>query len=127
MPWPQTPVVTRTLAVTLASLLPSLGIDRVGFSPANGINLTDHNYTFFGAQYRACNLAPPSFRPPSPVLPVDFANELSAILCSCGTCTHWVAISNFILLCGGIPTIRIYLGTTMQELSGFRLILQVGG
>jgi hypothetical protein len=44
----------------------------------------DHNYTFFGAQYRACNLAPSSFRLPLPVLPVDFANELLAKLYSCG-------------------------------------------
>ena len=47
--------------------------------------LPDHNYTFFGAQYRACNLAPSSFGLPLPVLPVDFANELLAKLCSCGT------------------------------------------
>jgi hypothetical protein len=47
--------------------------------------LTDHDYTFFGTQYRACNLAPSSFGPPLPVLPVDFANELLARLCSCGT------------------------------------------
>ncbi len=49
--------------------------------------LSDHNYTFFGAQYRACNLAPSSFGLPSPVLPVDFANELLAKLYSCGTST----------------------------------------
>jgi hypothetical protein len=44
----------------------------------------DHNYTFFGAQYRACNLAPSSFGLPLPNLPVDFANELLAKLYSCG-------------------------------------------
>jgi len=54
-------------------------------SPFKGLILPDHNYTFFGAQYRACNLAPSSFGLPSPVLPVDFANELLAKLYSCGT------------------------------------------
>ena len=49
------------------------------------IILLVHNYTFFGAQYRACNLAPSSSRLPLPGLPVDFANELLAKLCSCGT------------------------------------------
>ena len=57
---------------------------RLSFRYAKLI-LTDHNYTFFGAQYRACNLAPSSFGLPSPVLPVDFANELLAKLYSCGT------------------------------------------
>jgi hypothetical protein len=39
--------------------------------------LTDHNYTFFGAQYRACNLTPSSFGLPLPVLPEDFAKLTS--------------------------------------------------
>ncbi len=61
-------------------------IQRVGFQFRFAkLNLLDHNYTFFGAQYRACNLAPSSFGPPLPVLPVDFANELLAKLCSCET------------------------------------------
>jgi len=47
--------------------------------------LTDHNYTFFGAQYRACTLVPSSFGLPLPILPVDFTNELLAKLYSCGT------------------------------------------
>ena len=34
MPWSQTPVVTRTLAITHTSLLPSDTIQRVGFRPA---------------------------------------------------------------------------------------------
>ena len=44
----------------------------------------DHNYTFFGAQYRACNLVPSTFRLPSPGLPVDFTTDLLAILWSGG-------------------------------------------
>ena len=85
-PLHQTPVVTRTLAISHPGLLPSAALQSVGFHPelAEFIPM-DHNYTFFGAQYRACNLAPSSFGLPLPVLPVDFANELLAKLCSCGT------------------------------------------
>jgi hypothetical protein len=101
MLWSKTPVVTHRLAITPVSLRPSVTLECVGFPPAiAGFILMDHTYTFFGAQYRACNLVPPSFRPPSPVLPVDFTNELPAKLCSCGTFTHWVTSSNFILLFG---------------------------
>ena len=101
MPWSKTPVVTPRLAIAPVSLLPSVTLECVGFPPGiAGFILMDHNYTFFGAQYRACNLVPSSFRPPSPVLPVDFTNELPAKLCSCGTYTHWVTLSNFILLFG---------------------------
>ena len=86
MPWSQTPVVTCTLAIAHTSLLPSDTLKCVGFrSDYAVLILTDHNYTFFGAQYRACNLAPSSFGLPLPVLPVDFANELLAKLYSCGT------------------------------------------
>jgi hypothetical protein len=86
MPWSKTPVVTCTLAIAHTSLLPSDTLERVGFrSDYAVLILTDHNYTFFGAQYRACNLAPSSFGLPLPVLPVDFANELLAKLYSCGT------------------------------------------
>lgn len=108
MPWSKTPVVTHRLAIAPVSLLPSVTLQCVGFPPAlAGFILMDHNYTFFGAQYRACNLVPSSFRPPFPVLPVDFTNELPAKLCSCGTYTHWVTLSSFILLFSGIPAIRI--------------------
>jgi hypothetical protein len=34
MPWPKTPVVTRKLAKSLASLRPSVVLHRVGFHPA---------------------------------------------------------------------------------------------
>ena len=86
MPWSQTPVVTCTLAIAHTSLLPSDTLKCVGFrSDYAVLILTDHNYTFFGAQYRACNLATSSFGLPLPVLPVDFTNELLAKLCSCGT------------------------------------------
>ncbi|CAB1080752.1 hypothetical protein D1AOALGA4SA_8428 [Olavius algarvensis Delta 1 endosymbiont] len=60
-------------------------LNAVGFLPYKRDYPNDHNYTFFGAQYTACNLAPSSFGLPLPVLPVDFANELLAKLCSCGT------------------------------------------
>ena len=46
--------------------------------------LTGRNYTFFGAQYTACTLAPSGSRLPSPGLPADFATELAATLCSGG-------------------------------------------
>jgi hypothetical protein len=67
------------------SLQPSVSFQCVGFLRSWRIIPWDHNYTFFGAQYRACNLAPSSFELPLPVLPVDFSNELLAKLCSCGT------------------------------------------
>ena len=60
--------------------------------------LSDHNYTFFGAQYRPCALDPSGFRLPSPGLPADFTTELPATLCSDRTFTCWVTISNFIYL-----------------------------
>ena len=108
MPWSKIPVVTRTLAIAPASLLPSVTLQCVGFPPyERDLSLRTTTIHFFGTQYRACNLAASSFRPPLPALPVDFAYELLAKLCSCGTCTHWVTKSNFILHCGGIPTIRI--------------------
>ncbi len=100
-PWSKTPVVAHRLAIAPVSLLPSVTLECVGFPPTfAGFILMDHNYTFFGVQYRACNLVPSSFRPSSPGLPVDFTNELPAKLCSCGTYTHWVTLSNFILLFG---------------------------
>ena len=83
--WSQTPAVTCTLALTSTSLLPSTKFKASAFIPYPGLILTVRNYTFFGAQCRACNLAPSSFGPPLPVLPVDFANVLLAKLCSCGT------------------------------------------
>jgi hypothetical protein len=56
----------------------------------------DHNYTFFGAQYRACTLDPSSFALPLPGLHVDFTTELAASLYSGGIFTHWVTITSFI-------------------------------
>ena len=85
MPWSQTPVVTWTLAIAHSGLLPSTKYKASAFIPFPGLIQLVHNYTFFGAQYRACSLAPLSFGPPLPVLPVSFANELLAKLCSCGT------------------------------------------
>ena len=53
---------------------------RRRLSPALQDYHNDHNYTFFGAQYRACNLDPSSFRLPLPGLPVDFTTDLPAKL-----------------------------------------------
>ena len=57
---------------------------RLSFYNAELI-LTVRNYTFFGALYRACTLAPSGFRLPLPGLPADFATEPAATLCSGGT------------------------------------------
>lgn len=85
MPWSQTPVVTCILAIAHTSLLPSAQFTVSAFISILRLIQSDHDYTFFGAQYRACYLAPSSSGLPSPGLPVDFANELLAKLCSCGT------------------------------------------
>jgi len=45
-------------------------------SPATRDYPNDHNYTFFGAQYRACTLVPSSFVLRLPGLHVDFSTGL---------------------------------------------------
>jgi hypothetical protein len=77
MPWSQTPVVSRLLALTHSGLLPSAACRASAFFPIRGNYPQDHNYTFFGAQYRACTLG---FGLPSPGLPVDFTTDLPARL-----------------------------------------------
>ena len=63
MPWSKTPVVTSTLAISRQGLLPSTASIASAF-PVNRIILTDHNYTFFGVQYRAYTLDPVRLRTP---------------------------------------------------------------
>ncbi len=97
MPWPKTPVVTCILAKSLTGLLPSAKSNASTFLTLNArFILSDHNYTFFGAQYRACILDSSGSRLPLPGLPAEFTTELLAKLCSGRTFTCWVTISNFI-------------------------------
>ncbi len=81
MPWSQTPVVSRILAIAHPGLLLSDTMHRVSFhlKPSEAYP-NDHNYTYFGAQYRACILAFPGFRLPLPGLPADSATDLLATL-----------------------------------------------
>ena len=78
-----------------------------------------HNYTFFGAQYRACDLDPSGFRLPLPGLPADFSADcwlsFSQVGLSLYAITHWVTSTNFMGFLP-IPRLRIYLGTRMHLL-----------
>ena len=114
MPWSQTPVVTSKLATTCQGLLPSARSRASALPEFTGLS-NDHNYTIFGAQYRAWILAPSSFVLRLPGLHVDFTTERMADLCSGGTfafaITHWITLTNFIPILRGFPTFRAYLGT----------------
>ena len=102
MPWSKTPVVTHILAITPISLLPSVTLERVGFPPAvaEGYPYGPQLYIFRKLSTEPAILFHPASDLRLTVLPVDFTNELLAKLCSCGTYTHWVTLSNFILLFG---------------------------
>ncbi len=117
MPWSKTPVVTRILALTHPGLLPSACCKASAFIPHSGIILMDHNYTFFGAQYRACTLVPSSFVLPLPGLHVDFSTDLVANRWSGGTFAvrdHPLGnINQFHPDLRGFPRFRAYLGTRM--------------
>lgn len=88
MTWSKTPVVFCALRrvgistyLAWLELLPSRKYNLSAFT----LNTTksypnDHNFTFFGAQYRPCILDPSSFALPSWVLHVDFTTNLSARL-----------------------------------------------
>ena len=87
-PITQTPVVTCTLAITPTSLLPSVALQRVGFHSAKrNLSFRTTIIHFSGLNITPWRdyLAPSSSGLPLPVLPVDFANELLAKLCSYGT------------------------------------------
>lgn len=77
MPWSQTPVVSRILAITHPGLPPS-GHSTPSAFPSGfpKVYPDDHDYTHFGAQYRACVLAFPGFRLPLPGLPAGSATDL---------------------------------------------------
>ena len=81
MIWSQAPAVTRMLAISRPGLLPSVK-DKTSALPSGCPEgyPDDHNYTHFGAQYKACNLAPSGFGLPLPGLPSDFASGLPATL-----------------------------------------------
>ncbi len=80
MPWSKTPVVPLMLAITYAGLLPSDRLTPSAFSQKKRDYPNDHNYTFFGAQYKACILDPSSFGLSSRSLPADFTTDLVANL-----------------------------------------------
>jgi len=61
MPWSQTPVVSSKLAMALEGLLPSRKFSLSAFHPISGGYPNVHNYTYFGAQYKACTLDSLSF------------------------------------------------------------------
>ena len=97
MPWSKTPVVTCMLAKSPTGLLPSATSKASAFLTLIArVILADHDYTFFGAQYRACTLDSSGSRLPLPGLPAEFTTELLAKLYSGRTCTCWVTLSNFI-------------------------------
>ena len=87
MPWSQTPVVSCLLAMSYTGLLPSAHSTSSAFPlllRKRGYP-NDHNYTYFGAQYRACSLASPGFGLPLQGLPAGSAPDLLARLWSGGT------------------------------------------
>jgi hypothetical protein len=99
MPWSKTPVVTCILAKSSTGLLSSAKSNASTFLTLIArVILADHNYTFFGAQYRAYTLDSSGSRLPLPGLPAEFTTELPAKLYSGRTFTCWVTISNFIYL-----------------------------
>ena len=83
--WSKTPVVSCMLAIAHTGLLPSALCKASAFPRLWRAYPSDHNYTFFGAQYRACALDPSSSRLPLPGLPVDFTTGLPATLWTGGT------------------------------------------
>ncbi len=98
-PLPKTPVVTCILAKSSTGLLSSAKSNASTFLTLIArVILADHNYTFFGAQYRAYTLDSSGSRLPLPGLPAEFTTELLAKLYSGRTFTCWVTISNFIYL-----------------------------
>ncbi len=97
MPWSKTPVATCILAKSFTGLLSSAKSTASTFPTLIArVILADHNYTFFGAQYRAYALDSSGSRLPLPGLPAEFTTELLAKLYSGRTFTCWVTISNFI-------------------------------
>ena len=127
MPWSKTPVVSLSLAIAQPGLLPSAQSNASAFTCTAGLSsLMDHNYTFFGAQYRACTLVPSSFVLPLPGLHVDFSTDLVASLWSGGTltmCDHPLGnINQFHPDLRGIPRFRVYLGTRIDLLGGDGLL-----
>jgi len=59
------------LAISHIDLLPSAQSKASAFLPHSGIYPNDHNYIFFGVQYRACTLVPSRFVLPLTGLHVD--------------------------------------------------------
>jgi hypothetical protein len=114
------PVVSPTLANRMeVCCLPHAQERRL--SPPTADYPDDHDYTFFGAQYRACTLDPSSFALRLPGLHVDFTTELAANLYSGGTSPlmriHPLGNSNqFHPDLRGIPRFRVYLGTMSARL-----------
>lgn len=92
-------MVTCILAKSSTGLLSSAKSNASTFLTLIArVILADHNYTFFGAQYRAFTLDSSGSRLPLPGLPAEFTTELPAKLYSGRTFTCWVTISNFIYL-----------------------------
>ena len=63
MPWSKTPVVSCTLAMSHTGLLPSAASIASAFCQSSALSSV-HNYTFFGAPYRACILDSVRLRTP---------------------------------------------------------------
>ena len=86
MPWSQTPVVSQILA---SNALRTAAFPQAQTGVGFLSQLTDypnvHDYTYFGAQYTACTLAPSGFGLPLPGLPANVTTDLLAKLWSGGT------------------------------------------
>jgi hypothetical protein len=77
MTWSQTPVVTLSTFHDVFRSAAFQKIHPVGFHFQYSRSLSnDHNYTFFGAQYKPCILDPPGFGLPSQGLPSGFTTTL---------------------------------------------------
>ena len=77
MIWSKTPVVTLNTFHNAFRPVAFQTLQAVGFHFQYDRSLSiDHNYTFFGAQYRPCILDPPGFRLPSQGLPSGFTTTL---------------------------------------------------
>ena len=65
MQWSQTPVVSCPLTLARSGLLPSVASKTSAFPPnCTEVILTVHDYTYFGALYKACTLDPVRLRTP---------------------------------------------------------------
>ena len=107
MPWSQTPVVSLILAITYAGLLPSAACITSAFSHTSGIILMTTTIHFSGLDTQPASLIHPASDSPRGVCPrisllIWWLTINQVGLESPMILTHWVTLSNFVLL-GRIP------------------------